>query len=109
MNTHSIKFVWIISTFAAIALFAVGCNKTEPADSGRLPSADATNTTQAVEAKTAEAVEQTRCPVMDAPINKDLFVEYKGKKVYFCCAGCEKEFEKNPEKYLSKLPQFKEE
>ena len=46
------------------------------------------------------------CPIMDAPINKDLFVEYEGKKVYFCCAGCEKLFKENPEKYLAKLPQF---
>jgi YHS domain-containing protein len=43
---------------------------------------------------------------MGAPINKALFVEYKGEKVYFCCAGCEKKFEENPEQYVSKLPQL---
>ena len=42
----------------------------------------------------------------DNPINKKLFVEYKGKKVYFCCAGCPDVFKANPEKYVSKLPQF---
>jgi Cu(I)/Ag(I) efflux system membrane fusion protein len=52
-------------------------------------------------------VEQKLCPVMDLAINKDLFTVYKGKKVYFCCPGCKPEFEKNPEKYLAKLPQFK--
>ena len=51
--------------------------------------------------------EQTVCPVMEGPINKELFTEYKGKKVYFCCAGCEDTFLKDPEKYISKLPQFK--
>jgi Cu(I)/Ag(I) efflux system membrane fusion protein len=51
---------------------------------------------------------QTICPIMGGAINKDVFVEYKGKKVYFCCPGCESQFEKNPEKYLDKLPQFKE-
>ena len=54
----------------------------------------------------ASATEQTLCPVMEAPINKDLFVEHEGKKVYFCCGGCEKLFKENPEKYLAKLPQF---
>ena len=54
-----------------------------------------------------EAVEQTTCPVMGLPIDKNLFTVYKGKKVYFCCPGCKPEFEKNPEKYLAKLPQFK--
>ena len=52
--------------------------------------------------------EQTMCPIMDAKINKNLFTEHKGEKVYFCCAGCKGKFEKEPEKYLSKLPQFKE-
>lgn len=55
----------------------------------------------------ANTVEQKTCPVMGNPINKEIFTDYKGKKVYFCCAGCKPEFEKNPEKYLDKLPQFK--
>jgi len=50
--------------------------------------------------------EQTFCPVMSGAINKDYYTIYKGKKVYFCCPGCEAEFLKSPEKYLSKLPQF---
>jgi len=44
---------------------------------------------------------------MGGAINKELHTEYKGKKVYFCCAGCVKKFKANPEKYLDKLPQFK--
>jgi YHS domain-containing protein len=35
-----------------------------------------------------------------------VFVEYKGKKVYFCCADCKAKFEADPEKYIAKLPQF---
>jgi YHS domain-containing protein len=55
------------------------------------------------------AGEQTHCPVMGGAINKDIFVEYKGKKVYFCCAGCEGPFLKDPDKYMDKLPQFNSE
>ncbi|MCP4608588.1 MAG: YHS domain-containing protein [Planctomycetes bacterium] len=55
----------------------------------------------------AAAIEQTTCPIMEGnPINKALFVEYKGKKVYFCCPGCEDKFNAEPEKYVAKLPQF---
>ena len=54
----------------------------------------------------SQAIEQKTCPVMGGAINKELYTEYKGKKVYFCCAGCKEKFEKEPEKYLSKLPQF---
>ena len=54
----------------------------------------------------AETVEQTMCPVMKGTINKNLYTEYRGKKVYFCCPGCKEQFLEEPEKYLSKLPQF---
>ncbi len=57
-------------------------------------------------AEKAKAAEQTLCPVMGGKINKDIFTEYKGKKVYFCCPGCKPVFEKDPEKYIDKLPQF---
>ena len=54
----------------------------------------------------SEAIEQKTCPVMGGTINKELYTEYKGKKVYFCCAGCKPKFEAEPEKYITKLPQF---
>jgi Cu(I)/Ag(I) efflux system membrane fusion protein len=40
-------------------------------------------------------------------INEKIFTTYKGKKVYFCCPGCDKVFNKDPEKYVGNLPQFK--
>jgi YHS domain-containing protein len=55
----------------------------------------------------SSAVEQTMCPVMDGnKIDKNVFVEYKGKKVYFCCPECKAKFLAEPEKYLAELPQF---
>jgi len=56
----------------------------------------------------ASAAEQATCPIMGNPINKDIFTEYKGKKVYFCCPECKEKFEANPEEYIAKLPQFEE-
>jgi YHS domain-containing protein len=52
------------------------------------------------------AIEQKTCPVTGDPIDKNVFIEYQGKKVYFCCTDCKAIFEKNPERYISKLPQF---
>jgi YHS domain-containing protein len=51
---------------------------------------------------------QVTCPVMGGQINKDVYVEHKGKKVYFCCPGCKGEFKSDPEKYMDKLPQYKQ-
>jgi len=46
---------------------------------------------------------QKKCPVMGGPINKDIYVDYQGKRIYFCCPACPEEFKKDPDKYLKKL------
>jgi YHS domain-containing protein len=51
----------------------------------------------------AQGKPQTTCPVLGGNLNKNIFVDYKGSRIYFCCAGCDKEFQKDPEKYLKKL------
>ena len=44
---------------------------------------------------------QTMCPVMTgSKIDKKLFVDYNGKRVYFCCPSCPPMFNKDPEKYM---------
>jgi YHS domain-containing protein len=52
---------------------------------------------------TAYAEEQTKCPVMGYTINKKIYADYQGKRVYFCCGSCISEFKKDPEKYIKKL------
>jgi YHS domain-containing protein len=51
----------------------------------------------------AKAGLQTVCPVMGQKIDKKYYVDYKGKRVYFCCDSCPKTFEADPEKYMKKL------
>ena len=51
---------------------------------------------------------QAICPVMGQPIDQSVFVEYQGKKVYFCCEDCKSKFLADPEKYVVQLPQFAE-
>ena len=31
---------------------------------------------------------QFTCPVMGGPINKKLYYDYKGYRIYVCCQGC---------------------
>lgn len=49
------------------------------------------------------AKEQVTCPVMGGKINKNLYADDKGQRVYFCCPGCIESFKKDPERYLKKL------
>ncbi len=46
---------------------------------------------------------QTACPVLGGNIDKKVYVDYQGKRIYFCCQGCDAEFKKDPEKYMKKL------
>jgi YHS domain-containing protein len=99
MKTKYLMMLAVVVLTAMIVL--VGCKKKEqPAPSSPAePNATASAVTE---------VEQTMCPVMDGmKINPNVFVEYKGKKVYFCCNDCKGKFEANPEKYVANLPQFK--
>ena len=49
--------------------------------------------------KAAEGKPQTHCPVMGGEVKKDVFGDYEGKRVYFCCAACIDDFNKDPAKY----------
>ena len=46
---------------------------------------------------------QTECPVLGGAIDKSLFVDYKGKRIYVCCAGCIETVKADPEKFLKIL------
>ena len=45
----------------------------------------------------------TVCPVSGDKVSGKHFVEYQGKRYGLCCAHCEREFKKDPEKYIATL------
>lgn len=60
----------------------------------------------AVSKKPAPARKEVACAVMKAgkvniadATKKKMFADHKGKRYFFCCAGCPEEFAKNPAKY----------
>ena len=106
----TILMVVIVS--AAVTMLLTGCKDkpAEPVPTAMQDHQGHEHDMDMTDAASGEGVqtEQTTCPVMGAKINKDIFVEYEGKKVYFCCPGCEETFLKDTEKYIGKLPQFQE-
>jgi hypothetical protein len=46
---------------------------------------------------------QSTCPVMGGKINKDMYVDAKGYRIYVCCGGCIPAMEKDPDKYIKKV------
>jgi YHS domain-containing protein len=51
----------------------------------------------------ADPKPQTVCPVLAGNIDKKVYIDYQGKRIYFCCQGCDAEFRKDPEKYMKKI------
>lgn len=51
---------------------------------------------------------QTTCPVSGEAIDKSKFVDFEGRRIYFCCNQCIKDFNKDPQKFLSKMDQSSE-
>jgi YHS domain-containing protein len=91
--------------FLFLVLAVAGCGKTEY--SVTPPPKDSAAEKKAPEAKVpAELKLQTTCPVMGRPIQKDVFVDHEGKRIYFCCPPCKDDFLKDPAKYLKKLEQM---
>lgn len=85
------KKIYVITLFAILALSVTWVL--------------ADNHSHAEHQKNTESIEnaQTLCPIMGKAINKDVFVDHKGKRIYFCCAGCIDKFNENPDKYLKSM------
>jgi len=99
--------ITMLAITLAVFTFIAGCKKKEqpaPQSSmeGMSHQAEANDAAQAQLA----SIEQKTCPVTGQPIDPAVSIEYKGKKVYFCCSMCIAKFNKEPEKYIAKLPQF---
>jgi len=99
-RTKHLMKLWLSISVVLIGLIAIqGCQTAESKN-------EAVTMVEPAKEIGRQAV-QTNCPIMEGmAIDKKVYTEYKGKKVYFCCAGCINTFKEDPNKYLSKLPQF---
>lgn len=43
-----------------------------------------------------------RCPVMGGEVDREIAVDYRGGKVFFCCPGCVDKFEEKTAEYATK-------
>lgn len=43
------------------------------------------------------------CPVMGNPVDPEVYVDYQGRRIGFCCPGCDAVFLEDPETYLKKV------
>lgn len=87
MRTAGLTIV-LTAAFLGVVVLVTGCGNGEPSQTE----------------ESGEVITQITCPVMtDELIDKSIFVEHEGRKIYFCCQMCVGTFQKNPAKYLAKL------
>jgi len=64
-------------------------------------------TVRAEDAKTPTPDKMTTCPVsgekLDGDMGKPMVFTYKDQEVKLCCKGCKKDFDKDPDKYMTKI------
>ena len=94
------KMAWIAVVLMTVAAFAVVS----------MAAAQTTNTNAPAKAqaekvakKAGKVVHQTMCPVMGNAIDKKLFVDHEGKRIYVCCAGCLETIKKDPATYIKQM------
>jgi YHS domain-containing protein len=99
MNRVRHLFEWGLIALAAAVLITAcgkgGQTNGEPPEKEKGKPAE----TQQTEAGKPQAT----CPVMGGKINKEIYADHEGKRVYFCCPACVDKFEKDPEQYIKKL------
>jgi len=72
---------------------AEGSDAAKPADEKAAAKADTK----------AKGKAQETCPVMGGKVNKELYVDVNGKRIYVCCSACIETIKANPDKYIKKM------
>jgi YHS domain-containing protein len=108
LKRKKIISVILLTELVAVLILLNGCKKSTPTtnETTTITSQEKTQPETETIVQVDEQIEQTICPVMGEPIDKDIYVTFLGKKVYFCSKESEEKFMEEPEKYLDKLPQF---
>jgi hypothetical protein len=87
------KSGWVKGMMAALvsAICVVGT-----ATAAEAPASDSAAATQEIKA-------QTTCPIAGGAIDKKLYVDAKGYRIYVCCAGCIAKVKADPDAALAKI------
>ena len=96
------RTVVVLGLFSFIVLFVAGCSNC-PVHRMLFGSGEA-KATPAATAPAGTQIAQTQCPVLGEPIDPNVYLDYQGRRVYFCCPMCKDTFLKDPAKYLATLP-----
>ena len=88
--------VVLILSLMTTGLMNMSCSKEE-----KTPQKEEDVTTKDAGPQTLKA--QTIDAFSGKPVNKSIYADYNGKRIYFCCDQSKNEFNNDPEKYIEKF------
>jgi YHS domain-containing protein len=94
-----------MKTLAAIMTLVLGLGLAAAQTTDETSTGDTTKTV-ITKTKAPKAPSQRLCPVTKEPVDKKVFLDLEGKRIYFCCQPCIEEFKKTPDKYLDILDEM---
>jgi YHS domain-containing protein len=88
--------VFLVLGFVVMGLMIISCAEEEksPKKVEEVATQDAGS--QAPKPQTTDAFSGN-------PINRNIYADYQGKRIYFCCANSKRQFESDPERYIAKF------
>ncbi len=103
--------VWAMAVLSIGALALAGCGGSEQpapaAGSGGRMEAPVDRSGDGHE-QGAELKPQVNCPIMGGAVNRELYVDHEGKRIYVCCPPCLAAVRANPAAALEKLAELGE-
>ncbi len=101
----------VVVAFSMTLIFVLGCGSQKTPEKAaaetavkECPGGDGhDHSAHAGGAPEGELKPQTHCPVMGGEINKTMYVDQDGKRIYMCCEHCREELTKNFEANVKKL------
>ena len=90
--------------FFVLFVFTIQCTIAQKQDSTKTKGHKKEQVKTTTKKADSKKIWNKVCPVMGNAVNPNApTVQYKGKTIGFCCAGCDKTFQKDPDKYMKNL------
>ncbi|MBT9555794.1 MAG: YHS domain-containing protein [Myxococcales bacterium] len=96
---------WKLTLLSALTLSATAFATASPShdDGGDPPTPPPANSPRTDKPADIIDLSNENCPVMGGKAEADVYIDYEGVRVHFCCPGCDRRFLKDPDKYLKVL------
>lgn len=92
MKTLRIMMVMLITV--SLLTMLSSCKKAEKTSKAPTTPAPVSVTTSNI---------QTTCPIEGGKIDKSMYADSQGQRVYFCCTDCKAKFNADPAKYIKQM------